>query len=208
MTLVDTESEDYLKAIILEKEDELGYPICGARNRQGVPCSNKAGKGVPGLLGTAGIRCKFHGGRNQLPSAKTFKHGKYSRVKTEHPELRKMMEVLAADHDVFDLEQEIIRQRAIMEILANKGDLLGSAKMAVDISKVVERYHNIMEGRKYVISIENVSALQQYVIDTINRHVTDSAQRHAIAQDLLRYRVSTISRPKAIAGQYEAVEEE
>jgi hypothetical protein len=116
-----------------------------------------------------------------------------------------MMEELSVDHEVFNLENEILKLRAMIRIL-ERDDLQTAAKIILDLSKVVERYFNIMEGRKYVISIENVSAMQQYVIDVINRHVIDPHLRHAIAQDLLKYRVSGPPL-KAIEGQYEEVDD-
>lgn len=197
---------EYWKELVEQKQAEVGYPICGARNRQGTPCTNKAGKGTD-HLGEG--RCKNHGGGAQSPLAKNWKHGKYSKIKTQHPELRAKMEQLAGDHDVFDLREEILKIRAIMEIQAEQGEFLTVAKLAVDVSKIIERLHLIEEGRKYVISVENVSNIIETVKDIIMRHIPEADTRHLIAQELNAIRLSSARpSPKLIEGRAEVIDVE
>lgn len=185
-------------------ETQLGFPVCGARNRSGGVCANKAGKGTDHL--NEG-RCRYHGGNNQSPLAKNWKHGRNAQLKTSHPKLEEKLAELRQDHDVFNLEGEIMKMRGLAEIMLDEEELLSAAKLLLDVSKIVERYHQILEGRKYVISIENVSNMMQVVQDAIFRHVPDEHTRHLIAQDLLGMRLST-GRSKAIEGDYTEVEDE
>lgn len=183
--------------------EKLGYKICGARTRDLKPCPNRAGKGTD-HLGEG--KCKYHGGGASNITAKNFKHGLYSKIKTQHPQLRQKMEELSADHDVFDLRLEILRLRAIMEIMAEEHELMASAKLAVDVSKVIERLHLIEVGRKYVISIENVGVIIQAVQTAIFRHVPDEFTRHLIAQELSATRLSiALPAPEIIEAQYEEI---
>jgi hypothetical protein len=183
--------------------EKLGYKVCGARTRDLKPCSNRAGKGTD-HVGEG--KCKYHGGSASNITAKNFKHGLYSKIKTQHPQLRKKMEELADDKDVFDLRQEILKLRAICEIMADQEDLMAAAKLAVDVSKVIERLHTIEVGRRYVISIENVSVIIQSVQQAIFRHVPDEFTRHLIAQELSSTRLSiALPNPEVIEAEYEAV---
>lgn len=185
--------------MVAEAEARLGFPICAARNRALTPCENKAGKGTD-HLGEG--RCKFHGGKNQTPLAKNWKHGKFAQIKTQHPALRAKMEEIAGDHQVFELEQEILKMRGMIEIMLDQDDLLAAARMIVDLSKVVERLHNIQVGRRYVISIENVSIIIETVKDVIIRHVPDEYTRAKIATDLNNLRLASgASSPKYIEGE-------
>src|SRR6266702_2090116 len=160
MTVESPEFEARIKAL----EEKNGYKICGARTRELKPCLNMAGKGTT-HFGEG--RCKFHGGTLQGLTSPNYKHGLSPRtglrtqVKTRHPLLREKMEELARDHDVFDLRDEILKIRAIMEIQSDNEDWMTVAKLAVDVSKVIERLHNIEVGRRYVISIENVGNIIQ-----------------------------------------------
>lgn len=181
---------------IAELEAKLGYKICGAKNRQLKPCSNAAGKGTD-HVGEG--RCKYHGGRNQSPLAKNFKHGRYAQLR--HAELREKMVQLSQDTEVFDLRDEVLKLRSIAEILAERDDdLLATAKVIVDVSKVVERLHNIEVGRRYVISVENVATIIQAVQAVIFRHVPDEFTRHLIATELTGVQLSS-RLPKAIEGE-------
>jgi len=187
---------------IKEIEEKKGFKICGARNRELTPCGNMAGKGTD-HVGEG--RCSYHGGRNQNVTAKNYKHGRFSKIKTEHPMLRAKMEQLALDHDVFDLRDEILKVRAIAEIMADQEEWLATAKMAVDVSKIIERLHNIEVGRRYVISIENVSVIINAVQEAIFRHVPDEYTRHLIAQELSSTRL-TMALPPAPVIEAEFVE--
>lgn len=201
---ITKENASILDAQILEIEERLHYKICGARNRELVPCANRAGKGTDHI--GAG-RCKFHGGRNQDVTAKQFKHGRFSKIKAEHPMLREKMEQLSGDNDVFDLRNEILKIRAIAEIMADQEEWLATAKMAVDVSKIIERLHNIEVGRRYVISIENVGVIINAVQEAIFRHVPDEYTRHLIAQELSSTRLS-IALPSAavVEAEYEEID--
>lgn len=180
---------------IEELEKVKGFKVCGARNRELIPCGNKAGKGTD-HVGEG--KCKYHGGSASNVTAKNFKHGRYSKIKTQHPMLRQKMEELQGDTDVFDLRNEILKIRAIAEIMADQEDWLATAKMAVDVSKIIERLHNIEVGRRYVISIENVGLIIDAVQQAIFRHVPDEYVRHLIAQELKNTRL-TMALPSANA---------
>ncbi len=70
------------------------YPRCGAKNRTGTPCQQKAGWGTD-HVGTG--RCKLHGGKSTGAPAgnqNAFKHGMRSRTYTE--QRKQMMELLRA----------------------------------------------------------------------------------------------------------------
>ena len=195
------EEKSVLEAQVATIEAKKGFKICGARNRDLVPCGNKAGKGTD-HIGEG--RCRNHGGMNQNVTATQYKHGKFSKIKTEHPMLREKMDQLANDHDVFDLRSEILKIRAIAEIMADQEEWLATAKMAVDVSKVIERLHNIEVGRRYVISIENVGVIISAVEDVIFRYVPDEDTRHFIAQELKNTRLS-VALPSAaiVEAEYE-----
>ena len=204
LTKPTQEERSILDQQIADIEAKKGYKICGARNRELVPCGNKAGKGTD-HIGEG--RCRNHGGMNQNITAKQYKHGRFSKIKTEHPMLRAKMEQLAGDHDVFDLRDEILKIRAIAEIMAEQEEWLATAKMAVDVSKVIERLHNIEVGRRYVISIENVGVIISAVEEAIFRHVPDEYTRHLIAQELKNTRLSiALPAPKIIDAEYEELD--
>lgn len=192
-------------------EERLGYRICGARNREFNPCENKAGKGTD-HLGEG--RCKYHGGKNQSPLSKNFKHGMSRRkstnpVTTAHPALAQKMAEVAVDHDVFDLRKEILAIRAIMQVMMDQGELGAAQKAGVDLSKVIERLHNIEVGRRYVISIENVGNIIQAVQEVIFRHVPDEFTRHLIASELGAVRLSTHLPPApVIEAEYKVIEDD
>lgn len=195
------------QAKIDEIEAQKGYKICAAETRELTPCANKAGKDTD-HVGEG--RCKFHGGRNQNVTAKQYKHGRNSQIKTEHPMLRDKMAQLAGDVEVFDLRQEVLKLRAIAEIMSDQEEWMATAKMAVDVSKVIERLHNIEVGRRYVISIENVGVIIQAVQEAIFRHVPDEFTRHLIATELNSARVSMALpayKDKPIEADYNVVDE-
>lgn len=169
------------KELIARLEEKQGYKICAAKNRDLVPCQNRAGKGTD-HVGQG--RCKYHSGNNQNLSATQWQHGLDSKVKRDHPLLAQKMAEMGSDQEVFDLRTEIAKLRAIAEIMADQKEWLQTAKMAVDVSKVIERLHNIEVGRKYVISIENVGIIIQTVQEAIFRHVPDEFTRHLIATEL------------------------
>lgn len=170
-------------------EEKLGYKICGARGKRKLtPCPNKAGKGTD-HVGQG--RCKYHGGGASNLTAKNYKHGLYSKINIENPTLRQKMEELATSTDVFDLRNEILKVRAIIDIMAEKSDYESVVRFAGDVSKIVERLHNIEVGRRLVISIDNVSVIIENVKVAIMRHVPDEHTRHLIATELANMKVST-----------------
>jgi hypothetical protein len=190
-------------------EEQIGYPICGAKGKRKLsPCTNKAGKGTD-HLGSG--RCKYHGGGSQSPLAKNWKHGMYSKIRTEHPALREKMEELALAHDVFDLREEILRMRAIIDYMATSSNFDEVIRYTGDMSKVIERLHNIEVGRRLVISIENVYPIIDNVILIINRHIPDATTRHLIAEDLKQIRISTAlpsaKEAEAIDAEWEEVKQ-
>jgi hypothetical protein len=184
-------------------EEKLGYPICGAHGKRTFnPCPNKAGKGTD-HVGEG--RCKFHGGSASNITAKNFKHGLYSKIKTQHPMLRQKMEELAlSGPEVFDLREEILKIRGLVEIMLDQKDWDRAEKFAMDVSKIVERLHNIEVGRRLVISIDNVSLIVGALTAAVVKHVPDEYTRHLIAEELGNVRLS-MALPSA-ARQEEAIE--
>lgn len=175
-------------------EEKKGYKICGAKNRELNPCTNKAGKGTD-HVGSG--RCKNHGGGSQNITAKNFKHGLYSKIKTTHPTLRQKMEELSTSYDVFDLREEILKLRAIIEMMAEQEDWDRVGKFAMDVTKAVERLHNIEVSRRLVISIDNVAIITEGIKAAILRHVPDEYQRHLISEELGNIRISmSLPKPK------------
>jgi len=150
-------------------------------------------------------RCKFHGGSSSNIEAKNRKHGLYSKVQVAHPLLEEKVNQLRKDHDVFDLREEILKLRAIIDIMAEREDYHSVAKVVVDTSKVIERLHNIEVGRKFVISIENVSFMLEKAREIILRYIPDPQTRHMVAQEMLGLRFSSQT-PKTIVG--EVIEED
>ena len=185
--LLNTEDNTPWDIKVKALAEKKGYPICGAKNRQGIPCGNKAGKSTDHI----GVgRCKMHGGRNQSPLAKNWKHGLNSKIATQHPMLRQKMEELAAAQDVFDLREEILKIRAIIEMMADKEDWDNVVRFSMDVTRAVERLHNIEVGRRLVISIDNVQPIIHNIITVINKHVPDEYTRHQISEEIGRIRVS------------------
>jgi hypothetical protein len=169
-------------------EEKLGYKVCGAHGkRKFTPCPNRAGKGTD-HVGEG--KCKYHGGSASNITAKNFKHGLYSKIKTQHPMLRQKMEELATTHEVFDLREEILKIRGLVEIMLDQNDWDRAEKFAMDVSKIVERLHNIEVGRRLVISIDNVSLIVAALTQAVVKHVPDEYTRHLIAEELGNVRLS------------------
>lgn len=161
------------------------FAICGAKNRNGVPCQNQAGKGTDHL----GVgRCKFHGGKNQSMNSKVFKHGLNSQL--VYPAILEKIEQLKQDRDVFDMRDHIYLLEAIthqiLENAKNTDDLMPLVKVVDTATKAIQRLHEIEIGRKYVISVETVGNLIDRVVTVVERHIPDPYTRTLIAADLVK----------------------
>ena len=68
------------------------YPRCGAKNRAGTPCQQKAGWGTV-HVGTG--RCKLHGGASTgapKGNKNALKHGRYTKeAKEERRQIRELL---------------------------------------------------------------------------------------------------------------------
>ena len=169
------------------------YPICGATNKSGFPCGNLAGKRTQHKrMG----RCWLHGGNNQQPTAKSFKHGLYSQV--GYPGIQEEIARLEKDRDVFDLRDHIFLMEAICNTILKDAktseDLFPIVKVIGEITRVVERLHAIEVGRRYVISIENLDSIIGRIVDSVKRYVNDPYIIDLIAEDIQTTPVITVPR--------------
>ena len=165
-------------------EGEKGHKICGARNRNGKPCSNIAGAGTDHL----GIgRCEDHGGLNQSPASRNWKSGVKAQI--NYPAIREKVLQLKQDRDVFDLRDHIFLMEAIAQTILENAkeidDLFPLVKVIAEVTKSVQRLHEIEVGRRYVISVENLGLVIGKVVEIIERHVPDPHLRSLIAGDLV-----------------------
>lgn len=207
--LITADSPEQWDLRVKALEEKLGFPICGARGkRRGIPCTNKAGKGTDHV--GAG-RCNYHGGGTQSPLAKNWKHGQFSKIRTQHPMLREKMEELAKATDVFDLREEILRMRAIVDYAVTQGQFDDVMRYTGDLSRVIERLHNIEVGRRLVISIENVQPIIENIVIAVNKHVPDEYIRHQIAEEIRSQRISlglpSAKEAEAIDAEWKEVKE-
>jgi len=170
---------------IVEIEARKGFKICGARTRNHDPCTQRAGWGTDHL--GAG-RCVKHGGKNQSPSSAKFRHGQAAQLK--YPGIIEKVEQLKKDRDVFDLRDHIFLMEAVAQTILEDAkeidDLFPLVKVIDNVTKAVQRLHEIEVGRRYVISIENLGSVIAKVVDVIERHVPDPYLRSLIAQDILK----------------------
>lgn len=161
------------------------YPVCGARNRQGDLCRNQAGKGTD-HLGFG--RCKFHGGVNQSPASKNWKHGLNAKV--SYPSIAEKARQLRENRDVFDLRDHIFLMEAIAQTVLENAktvdDLFPLVKVVDTCTKAIQRLDEIEHGRKYVISVESLGGILTRVVDVIGRHVPDPYLRALIAEDIMK----------------------
>jgi hypothetical protein len=170
---------------IAQLEAEKGYKICGARNRQGKPCTNKAGKETDHF----GIgRCNDHGGSNQSPSSAGYTTG--VRAKIKYPDIIQKVEQLKSDRDIFDLRDHIFLMEAVAQTILENAteveDLIPLVKVIESVTKAVQRLHEIEVGRRYVISVENLGNVIGRVVEVIERHVPDPYLRSLIAADIIK----------------------
>lgn len=153
---------------------------CTAKSKQtGKQCKLKSIDGKD--------KCRFHGGLTPV------KHGLYSKYMAQ-PVKKKYLEFLE-NSDLKDLSHEIARLRAILaemdeNNLSSSPDNIPLFLSACEaISRLTERHFKILEGSKFVITIENVQVMIQQVVVIISRHVTDVETRQKIALDLANVKV-------------------
>ena len=188
---------------IAKIEAQKGYAICGARTGAGKPCANRAGKDTDHY----GIgRCKLHGGKNQSPASAKFTHGRTASL--HYPNIIEKVEQLKKDRDVFDLRDHIFLMEAIAQTILENAkdidDLYPLVKVIDNVTKAVQRLHEIEVGRRYVISVENLGNVIGKVVDVIERHVPDPYLRSLIAADILKVQnapIPAMTDVRAISGE-------
>jgi hypothetical protein len=144
---------------------------CGAKNRQGTPCSRPAGWGTD-HVGQG--RCKLHGG------ASPIKHGRYSKV--ARAKLSSVLEAIEADPDPLNLLPELQLVRAQAAYFLEKS---GPSPMVVDLlAKAAGLVDLIQKHRKErFISLEVVQRVIDQLGVSVARHVKDPTALAAIERE-------------------------
>lgn len=163
-------------------------PICGAKNRQGNPCT---------LAPLVNGRCRFHGGLTPVgPASPHFKHGRHSKLLKEIPGLTAHYERALADPDLLRLDAEVALVDArIGDLLARTAKAKGKGTTVDGIwpqlealidarRKLVVAESSRMKDLHAMVSVDRVMTLVAYVTDTVRRHVTDRAALAGIFADL------------------------
>lgn len=173
----------------LTKEDivpDVDTRFCNApkRGNKGL-CKKWAGNGTDHV----GVgRCRLHGGLNQSPSSKNFKHG--MRAQIQYPMIVEKANQLRKDRDVFDLRDHIFLMEAIAQTILEQAsqphELFPLVKVLEACTKAIERLHNIEVGRRYVISVETMGGIIGRIVEVIERHIPDPYTRALIAEEITR----------------------
>lgn len=141
-------------------------------------------------------KCKFHGG------ASPIKHGKYSKYKNAHPELKARIDAYLKDREeMLNIENSIAVLRSITDLVMEKlvqtdtltkKDVTPLVDLLVKTEKetvtAIEKLHKIMHGETHTIKLESVQLLLQQVVDVINEEVPDERVRQRIAVKLQKLR--------------------
>jgi len=127
-------------------ENEKGQLICGARTRQGIPCTR------PALAGDR--RCRAHTHRESYKAH--LKDGKYSKYLDEP--LKDKFDEFVTDPELTDLSSEVALLRAR---LASEPDapLRLVADVCDRIGKLVERMTRREEGMKVTITVDRLMVM-------------------------------------------------
>lgn len=155
------------------------------RGKPGRYCKKWAGNGTDHV----GVgRCSLHGGKNQSPDSKNFKHG--LRAQIQYPMIVEKANQLRKDRDVFDLRDHIFLMEAIAQTILEQAsqphELFPLVKVLEACTKAIERLHNIEVGRRYVISVETMGGIIGKVVEVIERHIPDPYTRALIAEEITR----------------------
>ena len=145
---------------------------CGAKTRKGGKCTQRKGHKTDH---TGQGKCWLHGG------ATPIKHGHYSSI--IRPNLRKLMDEIAAQPDPLDLKQDVILLRALVVQYAGQVDdsdwhnaikeplqVLLTSNEAEDWKDAVEKIRNAAEKRETQAFDFNVNTLSG-LVDRVGKMV-------------------------------------
>jgi hypothetical protein len=140
---------------VIEVEEELGYPICGARASNvhpelgyKLPCRHRAGFGTE-HYGEG--RCKFHGG-GSVP-----KHGRYSVLR--HYDLAERVTMFFENPELMDIRTAVATSYAALDSMLEEDALITPERAQEIISAMarigtmVKQHHDITEGQKIMIEV-------------------------------------------------------
>ena len=162
---------------------------CGAKNRAGNPCGQRAGWGTDHV---GDGRCKLHGGNAGRPII----HGRYS-IKHRESLQAKMQEFLE-DENPGNLMSELALQRAMLQDFLER---LGTEipinvvmrkhvfDMVESISKVIERVTRILN--QSALTIAEVKLLEMTILDLLLRYIDDPQKRLSFMGEFRRLVGST-----------------
>lgn len=170
---------------------------CGALNRQGTPCRNRAGKGTSHLgLG----RCRNHGGASQVI------HGQRARTPAlrrhyaiSSPEVGELVAQYQSDPDPLNVLHEIAVLRALIHRAIEQIDLShippGNRSFERSIPDLIERLSRVV-GRvekaraRRSISVEEFTIVFRRIALIVKHHVNDPHTLESIVRDWEALKVS------------------
>lgn len=169
------------------------YTVCGAwLKEKKKPCLQPAGKRTDH---EGWGRCYLHGGATQSPLSKRNQKKLSLIGEVNYPGLREEIERLKLDKDVFDLREEIFTMEAIANKILEKAETLDDMAPAIGIidraTRIAQRLHEIEVGRKYVVDVRNINVIIEYVVNVVDRYVTDQYTKNLIAKDLASMKIGS-----------------
>ena len=166
--------------------DPEKYPICGSPKKVGGICHRPAGAGTS----HKGFgRCWDHSGELQEFGRGQLKWDKldmqnFPGVLARANHLR----VLAEKDGIFDLRDHIVLMESIALTILERAKTmedLGAALQHIDrCTKVIQRLQEMEQGRKLVITYQEVSFILAKVADSVKRYVPDTYTQDLIGRDL------------------------
>lgn len=128
-----------------------------------------------------------------------YKHGMDTRGKFTHtiihPEVKAILEQMSNDPEIFNTREHIRLLEAMSIAALNKGEVLAASKGITEATKAITRLHEIEEGRKLVIHVQDVNQIMEKVVEVINKHVPDRYTKSLIASDLMGISISPLPAP-------------
>jgi len=166
-------------------QEAIEPATCGAHTQNG-PCRNVAGFRTP-HYGQG--RCYLHGGMTPRgPDSPHFRHGRRSRYAIALREsLRDKLDTLA-EHDPFDVIDELQLQRALLLDFVDGKDGLTAAdrellmRWAEQISKTAERMTRMRN--ETAMTAAELKLIAARLADVVARHIADPEQQAAFLADL------------------------
>lgn len=165
--------------------------ICGAKNRQGQPCTQR-----PLQNG----RCRFHGGMSLVgPALPQFKHGRHSVLLKEIGAFGQHYQHALADPDLLRLDSEIALVDArLSELLDRCSQVKGDKARLTHVDQLWPQLEALIEQRRKLVdteskrlkdlhamvSLDRVNLIVSYLADAVRRHVKDPKEQTAIYNDL------------------------